>query len=119
MEEPDNRIRQFMAEDPVKKVNRRSLANRENGRKGGMATADKYTAEWRIARSRKGGETTRDMYSVDFYRHINEQRRQKHGWPQGKLRKAVQVVTVAIDRVGLKSSSKTIVEGMLLASTQG
>ena len=73
---------------------RRTIAARENGRKGGLATAQRATQEWLQARAAKGGQSTRDMYSVDYYRHINSQRRLRSGWPLGKLRTSATDVAV-------------------------
>jgi len=106
-------------DSPVVEVNKRALANRENGRKGGIATAKKHTPEWVRERGRKGGSTTRDMYSCDFFRHINEQRKVKNGWPQGKLRKAAEVVRMAVSQAQLNAQSKRILEGMLQATERG
>lgn len=101
---------------PIVPVNKRALANRENGRKGGLATAKKHTPEWVKERGRKGGSTTRDMYSCDFFRHINEKRRVKNGWPQGKLRKAVETVRMSLPQ--LSTQSHNILENMLRATAE-
>lgn len=106
-------------DSPIVEVNKRQLANRENGRKGGIATAKKHSPEWAKERGRKGGSTTRDMYSCDFFRHMNEQRRVKKGWPQGKLRKAAEVVRLTVGQVGLRPQSQNILNNMLRAIERG
>lgn len=65
--------------------------NREKGRKGGIATAQKHSKEWLQQRAQRAGQNTRDLYGADYYRHINSQRRVRRGWPKGKSRKVVQV----------------------------
>ena len=66
--------------------------NREKGRKGGIATAQKHSKEWLQDRAQRAGMNTRDLYGADFYRHINAKRKVRKGWPKGKLRKVSQVV---------------------------
>lgn len=92
---------------------RRSIAARENGRKGGLATAKRATQQWLHERATKGGEATRDLYSVDYYRHINQQRRVRNGWPQGKLRTADQVATAEINSGGLAAEATFALANMI------
>jgi hypothetical protein len=94
---------------------RRSIAARANGRKGGMATAKNHSPEWLSQRGKSGGTTTRDLYSVDFFRHAQQLRKIKRGWPQGKLRtKAVRVAKEAINNAGLSPASTQFLNALLV-----
>ena len=94
-------------------LSRKSIAARANGRKGGVATAKNHTAEWLSARARSGGSTTRDLYSADFFRHAQEQRKIRRGWPQGKLRKAVQRAQEVINNSGISPAAASVLSQLL------
>ena len=100
-----------MADAPV--PSRRSIAARANGRKGGMATAKNHSKDWLSQRAKAGGTTTRDLYSSDFFRHAQEQRRIRRGWPQGKLRKAVQIAKGVVANSGLNAANTNLLTSML------
>jgi general stress protein YciG len=103
-------------QSPLVQVNRRALINRQNGRKGGLATAKNHSEEWLKERGRRGGITTTALYSSDYFRHLNSQRKIRNGWPQGKMRKAVAKVQEAVRNMGLAPESERILQGMLQAS---
>jgi len=94
---------------------RRSIAARANGRKGGMATAKNHSPEWLSQRGKSGGTTTRDLYSADFFRHAQEQRKIRRGWPQGKMRsnKIVQVAKQAIENSHLSPANAQFLTSLL------
>jgi hypothetical protein len=92
---------------------RRSAAARENGRKGGVATSRNHSPDWLSKRGHNGGSTTLEMYSADFFRHAQAQRKIKRGWPQGKLRKAVQQVAEAVSKAGLTPANQAALNNML------
>ena len=101
--------------------NSRSIAARANGRKGGMATAKNHSPEWLSERARSGGSTTRDLYSADFFRHAQQQRKVRRGWPAGKLRPARDLLTVAtkkaqkaIEASGLSETHANLLNQMLV-----
>lgn len=66
----------------------RVLANKQNGQRGGLATAAKHGKEFLTERAEKGGQAVRDRYGVDYYRHIGKLRTPR-GWPKGKARKVI------------------------------
>lgn len=82
----------------AQKLSKRSVASKENGRKGGLATAKKLSPEQIHDRAVKGGQTLVTMYSSDYYRHINSQRKVRKGWPPGKLRKALSKVQQKLEQ---------------------
>lgn len=106
-------MRGYDNDSPVVEVNKKVLANREKGRKGGLATAKKYSREWIQQRGSKGGCTTRDAYGSDYFRHINKQRRIKRGWPQGKLRKASEMMRQVVRNMGLNPVNQSLIENLL------
>jgi general stress protein YciG len=65
---------------PVVRPNFRAMANRENGRKGGLARAALYSYEWFREWGRLGGIATWTRYGNRFYRDIRKKRQyyQKH-----------------------------------------
>lgn len=93
--------------------NRRSIAARANGRKGGVATAKNHSPEWLTQRAKSGGSTTRDLYSADFFRYAQEQRKIRRGWPQGKLRKAVEKAKQVVADAGLSEAAERALTSML------
>jgi len=100
----------------AQKPSKRSLASKENGRKGGLATAKKLSPEQMHERAVKGGQTLVNMYSTDYYRHINGQRRVRKGWPPGKLRKALSRVQEKLQeeiKNGLRPDAGKIFQDML------
>ena len=54
------------------KLSRRQIANRENGRKGGLKTAATHGKDFCIERARKGGEAVRNRYGNQLYIYYNE-----------------------------------------------
>lgn len=97
---------------------RRSIAARANGRKGGMATAKNHSPEWLTERARSGGSTTRDLYSADFFRHAQQQRKIRRGWPQGKLRKPERIIAAVKQSIANNNLSPTAAS-LLNAMAQG
>jgi hypothetical protein len=91
---------------------RRVAAARANGRKGGVATSKNHSSEWLSQRGRNGGSTTRDLYSADFFRHAQAQRKIRRGWPQGKLRKAVDKAVQVIQSSGLSNAANQALTSM-------
>jgi len=65
----------------------RVLANKANGRRGGLATAHKHGPEFCQARAAKAGQTVKAKYGRDFYSYIRRKVTKKVGWPKGKPRK--------------------------------
>jgi hypothetical protein len=65
----------------------RQAASRENGRKGGLATTQKYGSQFVQARGAKGGQATRELYGRDYYSYISKMCKTHRGWPKGRLRK--------------------------------
>lgn len=90
--------------------------NREKGRKGGIATAQKHSKEWLQERATMAGNNTRDKYGTDFYRYINSKRKVHRGWPKGKLRKGTQVVQQAISKLNLSTPHQQAMNIILEAS---
>jgi len=90
--------------------------NREKGRKGGIATAQKHSKEWLSHRAQSAGKITRDLYGADFYSYINSKRKVRKGWPKGKLRKGTQVVQQHIEQYKLSQPHQIVVTKLLEAS---
>jgi len=84
----------------------------ENGRKGGLVTSSRLTPEEIHSRAVKGGQTLQELYSNDYFRHINSQRKQKKGWPPGKLRKALPQTQEKLQRE-LESGSLSETTGLI------
>ena len=92
-------------------MSKKSVACQENGRKGGIKTAQRATKEFLTYRAKLGGNTLVQMYSSDYFRHVNQQRRTRKGWPLGKLRKATNKVQDQIDKANLTPvASKALTE---------
>ena len=72
-------------------ISPRVLAARENGKRGGLVTAQRHGSDYVQAKGGKGGRTTRDRYGRDFFAHIAKFKKQCKGWPAGKPRKKVEV----------------------------
>jgi hypothetical protein len=53
----------------------KSIAARENGRKGGQRRAELFYPECHQARAREGGIATRNRYGNEFFREIRKKRR--------------------------------------------
>lgn len=102
-----------MATAPTGPNPRRSSAARANGSKGGVATTKNHSPEWLSQRGKMGGATTRDLYSVDFFRHAQAQRKIRRGWPQGKLRKAVDKTLQVIHNAGLQPENEAALLALL------
>jgi hypothetical protein len=51
---------------------KRVLANRENGRRGGLATAQKHGPEFCQARAQKAGLSVRVRYGSQYFSHIRK-----------------------------------------------
>ena len=66
------------------------MSNRENGAKGGRATAAKHDADWREQRSRHAGLACAARYGSDFYKRIRDLRAQLRGIAEWKRRKRTQ-----------------------------
>ncbi len=62
-------------ESPVIQPNWRSIMAWENGQKGGLARAERYTPECFREWGRLGGIETRTRYGKKFYREIREKRK--------------------------------------------
>lgn len=58
-------------------ISARVLASRNNGRLGGLKTAQTHSAEFLEARASKAGSTTRDTYGNAYYAHISKATRHK------------------------------------------
>lgn len=101
-----------MQEDQSK-PSKRTIANRENGRRGGLATAQNHDQSWLEARASKGGQTLVNLYSSDYFRHINSQRKKKEGWPLGKMRTVASKIEKAIQQEDISTQSKSILSEML------
>jgi hypothetical protein len=70
------KYKQKYSESPVIRPNRRVLAARENGRKGGIVRAAHYSPARLQAMARAGGIATRNRYGSEFYRRIRKLRKQ-------------------------------------------
>jgi hypothetical protein len=62
------------SESPVVQSNWRSIMARENGQKGGLARAERYSSECFREWGRIGGIETRTRYGKKFYREIRKKR---------------------------------------------
>lgn len=100
-----------MAEE--KQPSKQSIANRENGRRGGLATAQSHDQNWLEARASKGGEALRTLYSSDYFRHLNGLRKTKGHWPKAKSRTVANKVKEEIESADLSTSSKITLTEML------
>lgn len=49
---------------------RRAMAARQNGRLGGLRTAQTQSAEFLEERAAKAGSSTRDTYGIEYYRYL-------------------------------------------------
>ena len=94
---------------------RRSISGPGQRTKRRYGDRQESYAEWLSQRGRSGGSTTRDLYSANFFRHAQEQRKIRRGWPQGKMRsnKIVQVAKQAIENSGLSSAATQLLTSML------
>lgn len=72
-------------------ISPRVLAAKENGKRGGLATAQKHGPEFIQARGGKGGQACRDRYGREFFSYIARFKKKNKGWPAGKPRKKVEV----------------------------
>lgn len=50
-------------------------ASRLNGRRGGLATAKKYSLEQRVEWGERAGQATLNRYSSEYYSHIRKMRK--------------------------------------------
>lgn len=71
---------------PISRVN----SNRENGRRGGIATAKKHGDAFCQARAEKAGLTVKARYGSGFYSHLAKLRKTNRGWPKNKQRKVIK-----------------------------
>jgi hypothetical protein len=62
----------------------KTIAARENGRKGGFRRAELFYPECRQAMAREGGIATRNRYGSDFFREIRKRRK---SYPKGYITK--------------------------------
>jgi hypothetical protein len=87
-------------------ISPRAVAARENGRRGGLATAQKYGSFQ--TRAEQGGRTTRDRYGNDYFKHIRKVRRNSKDWPKGKPRKkiAVNFTVTPEQNIGLEAATR-------------
>jgi len=63
-------------------ISRRVVSGRENGKRGGLARALKYSRAQLRKWARRGGLATRDRHGPDFYRKIRKKRTQ---YPKGYI----------------------------------
>jgi hypothetical protein len=62
------------SDPPVIRPSRRLIAARENGRKGGMRRAERYSSSCLQAMARAGGIATRTRHGNEFFREIRKMR---------------------------------------------
>jgi hypothetical protein len=73
-------------------ASKRVLASRQNGRLGGLKTAQTHSAEFLEDRASKAGTSTRDTYGSGYYSFIASQTRK----PSNKPKELIQQITNSV-----------------------
>ena len=87
-------------------ASKRVLASRQNGRLGGLKTAQTHSAEFLEDRASKAGTSTRDTYGSGYYSFIASQTRK----PSNKPKELIQQIMSTTNSITEPANTAELME---------